>query len=102
MKTIGRTIIRIIPVLILVSFFSSFYVELLPGDPAIRLLGQERAQEPGARELVNRELRLDENVIVRYGKWLGMRLPAIWVSRYEPLVLRCLTPSVSGCPSHWS
>ena len=71
MKTIGRTIIRIIPVLILVSFFSSFYVELLPGDPAIRLLGQERAQEPGARELVNRELRLDENVIVRYGKWLG-------------------------------
>ena len=71
MKTIGRTIIRIIPVLILVSFFSSFYVELLPGDHAIRLLGQERAQEPGARELVNRELRLDENVIVRYGKWLG-------------------------------
>ena len=71
MKTIGRTIIRIIPVLLIVSFFSSSYVELLPGDPAIRLLGQERAQEPGARELVNRELRLDDNVIVRYGKWLG-------------------------------
>ena len=71
MKTIGRSIIRIIPVLIIVSFFSSFYVELLPGDPTIRLLGQERAQEPAARELVNRELRLDDNVIVRYGKWLG-------------------------------
>ena len=25
----------------------------------------------GARELVNRELRLDDNVVVRYGKWLG-------------------------------
>ena len=71
MKTIGRSIIRIIPVLLIVSFFSSVYVELLPGDPTIRLLGQERAQEPAARELVNRELRLDDNVIVRYGKWLG-------------------------------
>ena len=71
MKTIGRSIIRIIPVLFIVSFFASSYVELLPGDPAIRLLGQERAQEPAARELVNRELRLDDNVIVRYGKWLG-------------------------------
>ncbi len=71
MKTVGRSIIRLIPVLIIVSFFTSSYVELLRGDPAVRLLGQERAQEPAARELVNRELRLDDNVIVRYGKWLG-------------------------------
>ncbi|MCY3968130.1 MAG: ABC transporter permease [bacterium] len=71
MKTIGRSILRIIPVLFIVSFFSSAYVELLPGDPAIYLLGQERAEEPGARELVNRELRLDKDVITRYGLWLG-------------------------------
>ncbi len=71
MKTIGRSIIRLIPVLLIVSFFTSSYVEFLGGDPAVRLLGQERAQQPGARELVNRELRLDDNVVVRYGKWLG-------------------------------
>lgn len=71
MKTIGRSIIRLIPVLLIVSFFTSSYVEFLSGDPTVRLLGQERAQEPGAREFVNRELRLDDNVVVRYGKWLG-------------------------------
>ena len=71
MKTIGRSIIRLIPVLIIVSFFSSSYVELLGGDPAVRLLGQQRAQEPGAQEFVNRQLHLDDNVVVRYGKWLG-------------------------------
>ncbi len=71
MKAIGRSIIRLIPVLLIVSFFTSFYVEFLSGDPAVRLLGLERSQEPGARELVNRELRLDDNVVVRYGKWLG-------------------------------
>ncbi|WP_420639056.1 ABC transporter permease [Candidatus Poriferisocius sp.] len=71
MRTIGRSIIRIIPVLVIVSFFASSFVELLPGDPAIRLLGQERAQAPGARERVTEQLRLNDNVIVRYGKWLG-------------------------------
>jgi peptide/nickel transport system permease protein len=71
LKTIGRSIIRLIPVLLIVSFFSSSYVELLPGDPVISLLGRERAEQPGAVEMVNRELRLDENIIVRYGKWLG-------------------------------
>ena len=71
MKTVGRSIIRLIPVLLIVSFFTSSYIELLSGDPAVRLLGQERAQEPGAREFVNRELHLDDNVVVRYGKWLG-------------------------------
>ena len=71
MKTVGRSIIRLIPVLLIVSFFSSSYVELLPGDPVVSLLGRERAQEPGAVEMVNRELRLDDNVVVRYGKWLG-------------------------------
>ena len=71
MKTVGRSIIRLIPVLIIVSFFTSSYVELLSGDPAIRLLGQERAQEPAALERVNRQLHLDDNVVVRYGKWLG-------------------------------
>ena len=71
MKTVGRSIIRLIPVLLIVSFFTSSYVELLSGDPAIRLLGQERAQEPAALERVNRQLHLDDNVVVRYGKWLG-------------------------------
>ena len=71
MKTIGRSIIRLIPVLLIVSFFTSSYVEFLSGDPTVRLLGQERAQEAGAREFVNRELHLDDNVVVRYGKWLG-------------------------------
>ncbi len=71
MKTIGRSIIRLIPVLLIVSFFSSSYVELLPGDPVISLLGRERAEQPGAKELVNSQLRLDDNVVVRYGKWLG-------------------------------
>ncbi len=71
MKTIGRSILRIIPVLFIVSFFASAYVELLPGDPVINLLGQERAEEPGARELITKQLHLDKDVITRYGLWLG-------------------------------
>jgi len=53
---------------LLASFFVFFAVQLLPGDVAQQLLGQDAT--PEALATVRATLGLDENVWVRYGNWL--------------------------------
>jgi len=53
---------------LLASFFVFFAVQLLPGDVAQQLLGQDAT--PEALATVRTTLGLDENVWVRYGNWL--------------------------------
>ncbi|GAB2969718.1 ABC transporter permease [Frigoribacterium salinisoli] len=53
---------------LLASFFVFFAVQLLPGDVAQQLLGQDAT--PEALATVRATLGLDENVWVRYGHWL--------------------------------
>ena len=43
--------------------------ELLPGDPAIAILGEQATPETIAA--VRADLRLDDSFLVRYGAWLG-------------------------------
>jgi peptide/nickel transport system permease protein len=53
----------------LVSLASFMLIELLPGDPAIAILGENATPETIAA--VHEQLNLDDPFIQRYGQWLG-------------------------------
>lgn len=56
-------------VLLLASLFTFFLVTLLPGDPAVAILGD--GQSPERYEEVRQELGLNEPFLDRYVEWLG-------------------------------
>ena len=55
--------------MILVTLATFLMTELLPGDPAIAILGENA--RPAQIAAVRKELRLDEPVITRYVQWVG-------------------------------
>lgn len=69
MPLILRKILRIIPILLLVSMGTSLLLELVPGDPVIAVLGETATPERYAE--VETELGLDQSVPERYVSWLG-------------------------------
>lgn len=64
-----RKVLRIIPILLLVSMATSLLLELVPGDPVVAVLGETATPERYAK--VETELGLDKSVPERYGSWLG-------------------------------
>jgi peptide/nickel transport system permease protein len=56
--------------LLIVSFLTFLLTSLLPGDPAIQILGADNANDQNSIEVVRQELRLDDPLLVRYGAWL--------------------------------
>lgn len=69
---IGKKLGHLAIVLVAVTFLVSVMVDLLPGDPARAILGDNATDEQLAQ--VRTELRLDDPVIVRYFIWLGNAL----------------------------
>jgi peptide/nickel transport system permease protein len=59
----------IIPTLVLVSMLVFGLQQLLPGDPAIVLAGEDR--DPAAVEYLREKLHLDKPLPVRYAYWIG-------------------------------
>jgi len=60
-------------VLLAVSVLTFLMVSLLPGDPALQVLGSSAASEEAITE-VRREMGLDKPLVVRYLDWLGAGL----------------------------
>ncbi|HZM78777.1 MAG TPA: ABC transporter permease [Candidatus Limnocylindrales bacterium] len=60
---------RLAIVLLIVTAFSSLMVDLLPGDPALAILGPEATPEQIAA--LRHDLELDRPLPVRYLAWLG-------------------------------
>jgi len=67
-KLIGKRILQVVPVLLLVTFFSFLLLHLSPVDPALLLAGENptEAQIAEIRQLHG----LDQPMVVQYGKWL--------------------------------
>lgn len=65
-----RRILTMIPVLFIISIISFSLLFLLPGDPALTMLGEDVGDEE-TYENLRKELGLDEPVYVQYGSWLG-------------------------------
>jgi peptide/nickel transport system permease protein len=69
-KMIGKKVLTLIPVLLVVSFITYVMLDLLPGDPALQVLGAGGIS-PEAVAQVRADLRLDDPLPVRYLGWLG-------------------------------
>lgn len=69
LQTLARRLLRLIPVLFLVSLATFMLTELVPGDPAVAALGPEAS--PERLELARQELGLDQPIVTRYVDWLG-------------------------------
>jgi peptide/nickel transport system permease protein len=60
---------ELVAVLVLVSLGVFALLALVPGDPAVAVLGEGRS--PEEYEALRRQLGLDDPLLTRYGDWLG-------------------------------
>ena len=67
MRQVGLKLLQLVPVLFLVSVATFSITELLPGDPAIAILGENATPETIAA--LRQELRLDKPLVTRYTDW---------------------------------
>src|SRR6266513_5030349 len=72
-RFIARRLVAMVPLLILVSMLAFSLVLLLPGDPALAILGDEvaNANNKQAYYALRRELGLDEPIPIQYLSWAG-------------------------------
>jgi peptide/nickel transport system permease protein len=68
-RTIGLKLLLLIPVIFLVSVATFMMTELLPGDPAYAILGDQATPERVA--VVREQLGLDKPIVERYVDWAG-------------------------------
>ena len=64
-----RRLVSMVPVLFIVSLISFALLYVLPGDPAIAMLGENAGTQETYRNL-RREMGLDDPLVVQYGRWL--------------------------------
>ena len=69
-----RRLILMVPVIILVSMIAFSIILLLPGDPALAILGPERARDTVAYQALRTELGLDRPIPVQYMSWVSKML----------------------------
>ena len=67
-KRIGQTV----PVVLLVSFFVFFVINVIPGDPTLTVLGEFAT--PEQREIARQQYGLDRPMFVQYLDWLTRTL----------------------------
>lgn len=68
-RMFGRRLVKLAPVLFLVTLATFFIVDLVPGDPAIAVLGPDASA--AQYDAVRVELGLDRPVYERYFDWIG-------------------------------
>ncbi|MDK3256908.1 ABC transporter permease [Blastococcus capsensis] len=69
-RLIGQKLLTLVPVLLAVSLLTYLLLNLLPGDPALLVLGPESVSAESIAA-VRAELGLDRPLPVRYLAWLG-------------------------------
>lgn len=72
LRQVGSRLLRLVPVLFLITLFTTAMVDLMPGSPALAMLGDQATPEQIAR--LNEQLGLDQPFLVRYGGWLAAAL----------------------------
>lgn len=72
LRLVAGKLIRLIPVLFIVSLATFFMLELTPGDPAVAVLGSDAS--PAEYDRVTEQLGLDKPAWERYTDWLGNAL----------------------------
>jgi peptide/nickel transport system permease protein len=70
-KYVVRRLLLMIPVVVIVSMIAFSIILLLPGDPALAILGPERARDTVAYQALREELGLDRPIPVQYLSWVS-------------------------------
>ena len=70
MKFILRKILTLIITLFIVSLLAFLAFQVIPGSPATSMLGTNATPETVAE--LEAELGLDDPVLVRYARWVGI------------------------------
>ena len=66
---IVRRILQMVPVIVLVSAIAFSLLFVLPGDPALAILGEEQAKNQQLYQQLRAELGLDRPLPVQYVDW---------------------------------
>jgi peptide/nickel transport system permease protein len=72
MRSIAPRIIHLVAVLFLVSLATLLLLDLVPGDPAVNMIGPEATHEQVVT--LHHDLGLDRPLPVRYVRWIGHAL----------------------------
>lgn len=72
-RTVARRSLRLVSTLLAVSILTFLLTSLLPGDPALTILGQNGATRQSIAA-VHKQLGLDKPLVSQYGAWLGHAL----------------------------
>ncbi|MFI5041043.1 MAG: ABC transporter permease [Acidimicrobiales bacterium] len=72
LRIVGRKVLYLIPVLFAVTLLTFLLIKLLPGDPAVNILGPSAT--PQAIADIHRHLGLDKPLPAQYLTWLGHAL----------------------------
>ncbi len=72
-RLIAKKLLTLVPVLLIVSLLTYLLLSLLPGDPALQVLGPGAASAESIAA-VRADLGLDRPLPVRYANWLGSAL----------------------------
>jgi peptide/nickel transport system permease protein len=68
---LGRRLVQMVPVVLLVTIVSFALIFVLPGDPAMLIIGDRSAGSPELYQSIRSELGLDRPVYMQYLDWLG-------------------------------
>jgi peptide/nickel transport system permease protein len=69
LKFLPRRLLQLFPTLFLVSVIIFGLQQLLPGDPALVMAGEEK--DPAVIEQIRKQYRLDQPLPVQYAYWIG-------------------------------
>lgn len=69
-RLVALKLLRLVPVLFLVTLATFFLLELVPGDPVLAILGADA--QPDDYERIREALNLDDPFFERYFDWLGV------------------------------
>jgi peptide/nickel transport system permease protein len=68
-RYVARRVVVLVPTLFFVSVLIFSLQQLLPGDAALALAGEEH--DPAAVAAIRQKYHLDQPVVVQYGLWMG-------------------------------
>jgi peptide/nickel transport system permease protein len=68
-RYLATRLISLVPILFGTSVVAFLLIRLVPGDPAIALLGMEA--DPRSLAALRQQLALDQPIVVQYATWLG-------------------------------
>ncbi|HEY7552529.1 MAG TPA: ABC transporter permease [Hyphomicrobiaceae bacterium] len=69
LRFLGKRLLQLVPTLFFVSVIIFGLQQLLPGDPALAMAGEER--DPAVLEQIRRQYRLDQPLHVQYLYWVA-------------------------------